>query len=124
MRQCKIACNATNSAAIDQHGRLWVWGSGKFGLLGKGKDETHRKIVQVVPTHLPIPPKEDKTNNIIKSKDAWLELYRRPEPLSNKTNKQHVVKDIAMGPYHMGVIAVDEEIHKEIAKNSNIADLF
>jgi alpha-tubulin suppressor-like RCC1 family protein len=30
----KIACNATNSAAIDSSGNVFVWGAGKYGLLG------------------------------------------------------------------------------------------
>jgi hypothetical protein len=34
----KIACNATNSAAIDDNGNLWVWGSTRYGLCGL-KDE-------------------------------------------------------------------------------------
>jgi alpha-tubulin suppressor-like RCC1 family protein len=29
-----LACNATNSAAIDDDGNLWVWGSGRYGLCG------------------------------------------------------------------------------------------
>ena len=34
MKHNKIACNSTNSAAIDCNGELYVWGSGKHGLLG------------------------------------------------------------------------------------------
>ena len=30
----KIACNATNSAAIDDDGNIWTWGSGRYGLNG------------------------------------------------------------------------------------------
>lgn len=29
-----IACNATNSAAIDSDGQVWVWGAHRHGLLG------------------------------------------------------------------------------------------
>ena len=29
-----VVCNATNSAAVDSQGNVWVWGSGKYGLLG------------------------------------------------------------------------------------------
>ena len=35
----KVACNATNSMAIDNHGNLWVWGSTRYGLCGEEKDE-------------------------------------------------------------------------------------
>ena len=30
----KVACNTTNSAAIDEDGDLWVWGSSRYGLCG------------------------------------------------------------------------------------------
>ena len=30
----KIACNATNSAAIDNKGNLYVWGFANYGLCG------------------------------------------------------------------------------------------
>ena len=32
----KIACNATNSAGIDDDGKVFIWGKDAFGLLGKG----------------------------------------------------------------------------------------
>ena len=35
----KIACNATNSGAIDGEGNVYVWGSGKYGLLGNPKQK-------------------------------------------------------------------------------------
>ena len=35
-----IACNASNSAAVNtETGKLQVWGAGKNGLLGKGDEE-------------------------------------------------------------------------------------
>jgi len=39
----KIACNATNSAAIDIHGNLWVWGSARYGLCGPIAPSTKEK---------------------------------------------------------------------------------
>ena len=38
----KIACNATNSAAVDQNGDLYVWGTTKYGLCGP-QDSTFEK---------------------------------------------------------------------------------
>lgn len=35
----KLACNATNSAAIDVKGNVYVWGAGKYGLLGNPKQK-------------------------------------------------------------------------------------
>ncbi len=40
MKQGKIACNATNSGAIDELGQVFVWGAGKYGLLGDPKLKT------------------------------------------------------------------------------------
>ena len=37
----KIACNATNSAAIDFKGNVYVWGAGKYGLLGNPKQKNN-----------------------------------------------------------------------------------
>ena len=36
MFKSKIACNATNSAGIDDNGNLQVWGSGRYGITGEG----------------------------------------------------------------------------------------
>ena len=36
MKHNKIACNATNSMAISDSSELYVWGSGRHGLLGNG----------------------------------------------------------------------------------------
>jgi len=36
MKFNRIACNATNSMAINSTGELYVWGAGKHGLLGQG----------------------------------------------------------------------------------------
>lgn len=33
----KVSCNATNSGAIDHEGNVYVWGAGKYGLLGNPK---------------------------------------------------------------------------------------
>jgi alpha-tubulin suppressor-like RCC1 family protein len=35
----KLACNATNSGAIDEAGNVYVWGAGKYGLLGNPKQK-------------------------------------------------------------------------------------
>jgi alpha-tubulin suppressor-like RCC1 family protein len=35
----KLASNATNSGAIDLQGNVYVWGAGKYGLLGNPKQE-------------------------------------------------------------------------------------
>lgn len=33
-----VACNATNSAAVDSDGNVWVWGAQRHGLLGSDQD--------------------------------------------------------------------------------------
>ena len=39
MLRKQLACNATNSGAIDAEGNVYVWGSGKYGLLGNPKQQ-------------------------------------------------------------------------------------
>lgn len=62
----KVACNATNSAAIDDDGNLWCWGSGRYGLnagadphggnkyldfkRGGEPKETAERVIRVDPT--------------------------------------------------------------------------
>ena len=36
-----VDCNATNSAAIDSDGQVWVWGAARHGLLG-GPSESNQ----------------------------------------------------------------------------------
>ena len=44
----KIACNATNSGAIDTDGNVFIWGTGKYGLLGNPKQKNHSaKPIQI-----------------------------------------------------------------------------
>lgn len=115
-RQSKIACNGTNSAAIDQEGRLWVWGSGQFGLLGKSAKEAERKVNQFVPMHIKFPPEEQSAMKLLHKKPTIVDAYIRQEPLDNKQSSKHVVKDIAMGPCHMGIITCDEDHRDFLAK--------
>ena len=39
-----MACNATNSAAVDTEGNIWVWGSGKYGLLGDDVKDVNYQV--------------------------------------------------------------------------------
>ena len=39
----KVACNATNSAAIDVEGNLFVWGSTRYGLCGTQDPSSNAK---------------------------------------------------------------------------------
>jgi len=45
-----IACNATNSGAISIEGNIYVWGAGKYGLLGNPKQKTPI----ITPSKLPL----------------------------------------------------------------------
>ena len=40
MKLSKIACNATNSASIDNKLNLWVWGTTRYGLCGTASEES------------------------------------------------------------------------------------
>lgn len=46
----KITCNSTNSGAIDNEGNVYVWGAGKYGLLGNPK----QKLAIAKPIKLPL----------------------------------------------------------------------
>ena len=49
MYPVKVACNASNSAAVDDDGQVWVWGSARHGLLGKKQDlkQTYPKLLEL-----------------------------------------------------------------------------
>ena len=40
----KVACNATNSAAIDNKGCLYVWGFTNYGLCGSNEIQTSKDV--------------------------------------------------------------------------------
>lgn len=105
-RQCKVACNATNSAAVDSEGTLYVWGSGKYGLLGNHM----QNLCYSVPK--PLFLKKDDRNM---DHDAF-----------TTTNKhtQFKVKDVAMGQYHMAALAEDAEVLREFVQLDYALDIF
>ena len=78
----KIACNATNSAGIDIDGRLWVWGSTRYGLCGdqdssvsakaasvQGGDAGHNKGFSIA-TPVMLPLVQTDTPSSLNEKDA------------------------------------------------------
>ena len=114
-----VCCNATNSAAIDSDGGVWVWGAGRHGLLGmppdknqawrvskqaSGKDGNQliRKGNWTYPRKLTIEilkgsPEEKKLRDVFQSSDA-IEID---------------VKEIAMGQLHMLVLGRDRAFHSD-----------
>ena len=79
----KIACNATNSGAIDDEGNVWVWGAGKYGLLGS----TKQKNSDSIPKQLPL-----KSDKLI---------------LDSNRDKIFVATSIAFGQYHAACVVND-----------------
>ena len=101
-----VVCNATNSAAIDHEGNIWVWGSGRYGLLGD-----HIKDVDY---QVPKPLYLTTSGEAQEEKDAR-DAFTRDEQLA-----KYKVRDVAMGQYHMIVVAVDSDtpsayVHLEYA---------
>ena len=76
----KIACNATNSGAIDQEGNVWVWGAGKYGLLGNPKQKN--------PIHKPI----------------MLQLKFEKLILDNSSERTFISTCLSFGQYHAAVV--------------------
>lgn len=91
-----VACNATNSSAIDYDGNIWVWGSGRYGLLGEHIKEVNYQVPKLLELKSMGETDEEK-----QSRDA----FTREREMA-----KFYVKDIAMGQYHMIVVAVDTEV--------------
>ena len=51
-----LACNATNSAAVDNDGYVWVWGAARHGLLGNAAQKEN----QTYPMQLNLAISEEK----------------------------------------------------------------
>ena len=96
----KIVCNATNSAATDSQGYLWVWGTCKYGLCGNEKDKN---------TYYE--PKLFELKSDGGARKAGRDGFTRK---NQKT--MYKVKDIAMGTYHMVAIAFDSQVQTEFVK--------
>ena len=91
-----VACNATNSAAIDKDGHIWVWGSGRYGLLGRHINDVNYQV----PKQLEI-----TTTGTDAEEQAARDAFTREDQQA-----RYNVRDIAMGQYHMIVVAVDSEM--------------
>lgn len=94
-----MACNATNSAAIDHEGNIWVWGSGKYGLLGDHIKDVNYQIPK------PLFLTTNGGDNNVDEQQAR-DAFTRDDQLA-----KYKVQDVAMGQYHMIVVAVDSEMH-------------
>ena len=105
-----VACNATNSAAIDKDGNIWVWGSGKYGLLGDHIKDVNYQVPK--PLYL-------TTGNVRKEDIAARDAFTREDQLA-----RYRVRDIAIGSYHMIVVAVDSEISSAFRKLDYADDIF
>jgi alpha-tubulin suppressor-like RCC1 family protein len=79
----KIACNATNSATIDCVGNVYVWGAGKYGLLGLPK---HKNPI---------------------SQPLRLNLKSEKLALDSSSESTFVATNISLGQYH-GVVVVND----------------
>jgi hypothetical protein len=85
----KIACNATNSAAIDFKGNVYVWGAGKYGLLGNPKQK----------------------NNI--SKPIMLSLKSGKADGGRPDEQTFVATCVSLGQFHGAVVVNDSSTNSE-----------
>ena len=92
MQKCKVACNATNSAAIDHEGTVWVWGAARHYLLG-GQQDTNQQYPRPLYLEIAANTEEEK-----KVRDAFL---RDDEIVTIR------VSEISMGQNHMLAIGND-----------------
>ena len=104
-----VACNATNSAAIDHEGQIWVWGSGRYGLLGEHIKEVNYQVPKLLELKMMGHTEEERI-----SRDA----FTRENQMA-----KYYVKDIAMGQYHMIVVAVDSELHGQFTYLEYASDI-
>ena len=96
MQAKNVACNATNSAAVDNEGNVWVWGAGKYGLLGDHIKDVNYQVPK---------PFYITTSGNSSEEAAARDAFTRPELVA-----KYRVRDISMGQYHMIVVAVDSDI--------------
>ena len=89
MKLSKVACNATNSLAVNPKSELLVWGSGKHGLLGNGYS------AKSAPKPIVLPLTRSGTPDDIFSKDGVTKFK---------------VDDIAIGHQHVCVVAHDADL--------------
>ena len=104
-----VACNATNSAAIDHEGNIWVWGSGRYGLLGDHIKDVNYQVPK--PLYLSTSAQDD-------DEDQARDTFTREDQLA-----KYKVRDIAVGQYHMIVVAVDEDQHSQFTLLEYASDI-
>lgn len=92
MQKCKVACNATNSVAIDHEGTVWVWGAHRHYLLG-GPQDTNQTYPRPLYLELTANTEEEK-----KVRDAFL---REDEIVTIR------VSEISIGQNHVLAIGND-----------------
>ena len=86
----KLACNATNSGAIDANGDVYVWGAGKYGLLGNPRQKN--------PIAKPI-------KLLLKSEQLVLE--------KGSDQSSYVATSISLGQYHAAVVVNDANTNSD-----------
>lgn len=122
MQQQKIACNSTNSGAIDKHGRLWVWGATKFGVaaevdnvLAKKPDAKKNAVSQYnKPVRMDIRiefqymGKNGRMEQVIKEEHRLTyHIYSLLDPLPRKGYQVYAAQQLSFGSYHAGVVCDD-----------------
>ena len=124
-----MACNATNSSAIDDDGNLWVWGSGRYGLCGGADPHGGNKYMTIKTDELMTKKKDGPDPSLLKPVKLALMQYDslkdiEPEhkcmadgeelnafnlldPLVSSGNQVFCAQHVSIGSYHGGVVCHD-----------------
>jgi len=111
----KVACNATNSAALDDLGNLYVWGSTKYGLCGEqqesakskassGKGGPPKAVALAEPRKLALLPEEVRDAH---KEGETCSVFHLLDPDPSKRDQVYCAQHISFGAYHAGVVCDD-----------------
>jgi len=130
----KIACNATNSAAVDNAGNLYVWGSTRYGLCGDvdplggtakkkdgvaskapdGKAGPAKSACVTEPRQLTLLPadylhqgKEEVKSGGQGPQEEFFSAFHLLDPDPSRSEQVFCAQHISFGSYHAGVVCDD-----------------
>ena len=109
----KVACNPTNSAAIDNEGNLYLWGTTKYGLCIDPEltkkvtpdGEEEEKTVKVIST--PIKAFLMAEDEVKMLQDCNFSVLNLLDPDLSRKEQVYCASHISLGTYH-GAVVVDD----------------
>lgn len=130
----KVACNSTNSAAIDNEGNLYVWGTSKYGLCGaqeakkestgkkKAKKEDKKTVIIDRPQqcriiqndNLDMFSAEEKESCTDDGQSEVFSAFSMLDPCSS-SEQVYYCTHVSYGQYHAGVVCNDVSTNYDFA---------